>query len=177
MQVNYGKHAKAKYMHRAAFNSDGFQNKWMANVFKTSRWPMLLILADANAFNTSEAYNGGALRPSEGRRPHLGNPLYAPLVLKALASASIKSIGHPLVLKALAIHLFLKPPATTCFKSFPGDTVEFVLEVSKLHTHTFLPACSCGRAGEIDFFAFRGRYLRLCHIICERAHLLSPRLA
>ena len=39
------------------------------------------------------------------RRPHLGNSLYALLVLKALASASIKSIGHPLVLKALAIHL------------------------------------------------------------------------
>ena len=31
---------------------------------------------------------------------------YAPLVLKAVASASIKSIGNPLVLKALAIHLF-----------------------------------------------------------------------
>ena len=35
-----------------------------------------------------------------------GNSLYALLVLQALASASIKSIGHPLVLKALAIHLF-----------------------------------------------------------------------
>ena len=34
-----------------------------------------------------------------GRRPHLGNPLYAPLVLKALASASIKSIGHHLFQK------------------------------------------------------------------------------
>ena len=38
-----------------------------------------------------------------------GNSLYAPLILKALASASIKSIGHPLVLKALAIHLCCKP--------------------------------------------------------------------
>ena len=36
------------------------------------------------------------------RRPP---PLYALLVLKALASASIKSIGHPLVLKALGNHL------------------------------------------------------------------------
>ena len=43
----------------------------------------------------------------------------APLVLKAMASTGIKSIGHPLVLKALAIHLFSKPPATTCFKTFP----------------------------------------------------------
>ena len=43
---------------------------------------------------------------SEGRRPHLGNSLYAPLVLKALASASIKSIGHPLVSKALGNYLF-----------------------------------------------------------------------
>ena len=31
-----------------------------------------------------------------GRRPHLGNSFYALLVLKALASASIKSIGHHL---------------------------------------------------------------------------------
>ena len=96
---------------------------------------MLLILAEANAFNTSGAYNGGGLRPPEGRRPHLGNSLYALLILKALASAGIKSIGHraarhagrawglvwlsdvwlsddlaaclaPLVLKALATHLF-----------------------------------------------------------------------
>ena len=35
------------------FNSDGFGNKWMANTFKTSGWPMLLILAEANALNTS----------------------------------------------------------------------------------------------------------------------------
>ena len=87
--------------------------------FETSGWPMLLIPAEANALNTSGACN------EFGRRPHLGRggrrppPLYALLVLKALASASIKSIGHPLVLKALAIHLFQKPPATTCFKSFP----------------------------------------------------------
>ena len=46
-------------------------------------------------------------RPKLGRRP-MGNSLYAPLVLKALASASIKSIGHPLVLKALCNYLFLK---------------------------------------------------------------------
>ena len=69
---------------------------------------MLLILAEANAFNARGAYNGFPF----GRRPHLGRggrrppPLYGPLVLKALASASIKSIGHPLALKALAIHLF-----------------------------------------------------------------------
>ena len=43
-----------------------------------------------------------------GRQPHLGNSLYAPLVLKALASASIKSIGHPFVLKALGNYLFKK---------------------------------------------------------------------
>ena len=70
---------------------------------------MLSILAEANAFNTSGAYNGGGLRPplpKWGGRPHLGNSLYAPLVLKALASASMESIGHPLVLKALVIHLF-----------------------------------------------------------------------
>ena len=38
---------------------------------------------------------------------HLGNSLYAPLVLKALASASIKSIGHRLALKALAAGTYL----------------------------------------------------------------------
>ena len=72
----------------------------MTNAFKTSGWAMLLILAAANVFNTSGAYNEGGLRPPQmgpaafGRRPHLENSLYAPLVLKALASASIKSIGH-----------------------------------------------------------------------------------
>ena len=35
----------------------GFQNKWMANAFKTSEWPMLLLLAEANAFNASETYH------------------------------------------------------------------------------------------------------------------------
>ena len=69
---------------------------------------MLLILAEATTFNTSGAYYNEFPK----RRPHLGRggrrptPLYAPLVFKALASASVKSIGHPLVLKALAIHLF-----------------------------------------------------------------------
>ena len=29
----------------------------MANAFKTNGWPMLLILAEANVSNTSEAYN------------------------------------------------------------------------------------------------------------------------
>ena len=48
-----------------------------------------------------------------------GRPHYAPLVFKALASASIKSIGHPLGLEALGNYLFQKPPATTCFESFP----------------------------------------------------------
>ena len=57
---------------------------------------------------------------AEGRRPHLGRggrrppPLYAPLVLKALASASIKSIattcfksiGHSSELKAAGNYLF-----------------------------------------------------------------------
>ena len=57
---------------------------------------MLLILAEANASNTSGAYNEFPISAQ----------LYAPLVLKALASASIKSISHPLVLQALAIHLF-----------------------------------------------------------------------
>ena len=78
---------------------------------------MLLILAEANAFKTSGAYNEF---PKWGRRPKAAGPisfwggavggrphnLYAPLVLKSWASASIKRIGHPLVLKALAIHLF-----------------------------------------------------------------------
>ena len=72
----------------------------MANAFKTSGWPMLLILAEANAFNTSGAYNEF---PKWGRRPFGEGrpPLYAPLVLKALASPM-----PPLVLKALATHLF-----------------------------------------------------------------------
>ena len=83
----------------------------MANAFKTSGWPMLLILAEANAFNTSGAYNEF---PKWGRRPKAAGPfgegrpplLYAPLVLKALASASIKSIGHPLVLETRGNYLF-----------------------------------------------------------------------
>ena len=63
---------------------------------------MLLILAESNAFDTSGAYHEF---PKWGRRPKAAGPiwrgaargrppLYAPLVLKALASASIKSIGH-----------------------------------------------------------------------------------
>ena len=36
---------------------------------------------------------------------HLGNSLYAPLVLKALASASIKSIGHLLVILLHIAHM------------------------------------------------------------------------
>ena len=35
----------------------------MANAFKTSGWPILLILAEANAFDASGAYNEGGLRP------------------------------------------------------------------------------------------------------------------
>ena len=40
----------------------------------TSGWPMLLILADANAFNTSGAYKELLKKgpAAEGRRPHLG---------------------------------------------------------------------------------------------------------
>ena len=64
---------------------------------------MLLILAEADAFNTSGAYDVGGLRPplpKWGRRPSAAGPIwgihYAPLVLKALASARIKSIGHHL---------------------------------------------------------------------------------
>ena len=76
---------------------------------------MLLKYAEANAFLIMAEHimrGRPAAAPPQmgpaafGRRPHLGNSLYALLVLKALASASIKSIGHPLVLKALAIHLF-----------------------------------------------------------------------
>ena len=66
----------------------------MANVFCKNGWPMLLEYAEANALNTSEAHNGGGLG-----RPHLGNSLCAPLVLKALASAYLKSIGHPFCFK------------------------------------------------------------------------------
>ena len=68
---------------------------------------MLLILVEGNAFNTSGAYNEF---PKWGRRPKAAGPppLYAPLVLKALAAASIKSIGH---------YLFNKHWPTTCFKS------------------------------------------------------------
>ena len=70
---------------------------------------MLLILAESNAFNTSGAYNEF---PKWDQRPKAAgpiwgaSPLYAALVLKALASASIKRIGHPLVLTVLVIHLF-----------------------------------------------------------------------
>ena len=73
--------------------------------FQNHGWPLLLKYAEANAFDTSGAHNGGGLRPAVppqkgpaavGRRPHLGNSLCAPLVLKVLASASIESIGHPL---------------------------------------------------------------------------------
>ena len=51
----------------------------MTNAFKTSGWPMLLILAEANAFNTSGAYNGGGLRPplpKWGRRPSAAGPIW-----------------------------------------------------------------------------------------------------
>ena len=34
----------------------------MTNALKTSGWPMLFVLAEANAFNTIGAYNGGDLR-------------------------------------------------------------------------------------------------------------------
>ena len=57
----------------------GFQNKWMTNAFKTSGWPMLLILAEANAFKPSGAYNGGGLRPplpKWGRRPSAAGPIW-----------------------------------------------------------------------------------------------------
>ena len=49
----------------------------MANAFKTSGWPMLLILAEANAFNTGGAYNGGGLRPSpNGAGPSAAGPIW-----------------------------------------------------------------------------------------------------
>ena len=74
---------------------------------------MLLILAEAHALILAEHIMGAASGRSPqmgpaafGRRPLLGNSLYAPLVLKALASASTKSIGRPLALKALDNYLF-----------------------------------------------------------------------
>ena len=72
---------------------------------------MLLILAEANAFNTSGAYNEF---PKWGQQPiWRGWPEAAPIIcsasIRASSSASIKSIGHPFVLKALVIHLFQKP--------------------------------------------------------------------
>ena len=54
------------------------------------------------AFGRPSPNGAAGLRPPA----HLGISLYAPLELKALASTSIKSIGQPLALKALAIHLF-----------------------------------------------------------------------
>ena len=62
----------------------------MANAFKTSGWPMLLILAEATAFNTSRAYNEPQMgTAAEGRWPHLRRAEAAPIV----RSAGIKSIG------------------------------------------------------------------------------------
>ena len=55
-----------------------------------------------------------------GRSGRMPLPLYAPLVLKTLASASIKSIGHPLVLKALANYLFYKPSELKAALYFNG---------------------------------------------------------
>ena len=57
---------------------------------------MLLKYAEANAFNTRAAHNGVG-DGAGGLRPHLGNSRCAPLVLKALASAYFKSIGHPFI--------------------------------------------------------------------------------
>ena len=50
--------------------------------------------------------NGGG---AAGGRPHYILRITFSASIKALASASIKSIGHPLVLNALAIHLFQMP--------------------------------------------------------------------
>ena len=61
----------------------------LVQYFKTSLWPMLLILAEANAFNTSGAYNGG--RPSPNGAGGLRPP--APFGEFIICSASIKSIG------------------------------------------------------------------------------------
>ena len=33
--------------------TQSLENKWMANALKTSGWPMLMILAEANAYDTS----------------------------------------------------------------------------------------------------------------------------
>ena len=83
----------------------GFYNKWMANAFKTNGWPMLLKYVEANAFNTSRAYNES---PIWGRRPKA-----APII----CSSSIKSIGHRSFLTALTTHLFEKDWPSTYYKS------------------------------------------------------------
>ena len=80
----------------------------MANAFRTSGWPMLLILAEANAFIPAEYIMRAASgRPSPNGAGGL-RPL-APFGEFIICSASIKSIGHPLVLKALGNYLFQKP--------------------------------------------------------------------
>jgi hypothetical protein len=70
-------------------------------MLRKNGWPMLLKYAEANAFNTSGAYNEfPKWGVAEGGRPHLGwggqtpPSLCAPLASKALASAYFKSIGQ-----------------------------------------------------------------------------------
>ena len=58
----------------------------MANAFKTSGWPMLLMLAEANALNTSGGYNEFPRPPAPFGE---GRPEATPIIW----SASIKSIG------------------------------------------------------------------------------------
>ena len=63
---------------------------------------MPLIVEVANAENTSGPHNEGrppAAPPKMGaaafgRRPHFGNSLCGPLVFSALATSTIKGIGH-----------------------------------------------------------------------------------
>ena len=65
----------------------------LANAFKTGGWPMFLIQAEGNAFNTSGAYNGGG--PNGGFIIHKYGP-----------PTRFKSMGHPLVLKVAGNYLF-----------------------------------------------------------------------
>ena len=64
----------------------------MANAFKTSGWPTLLIQAEMLVILAEHI---------------MGSAPFGEFII-IICSASIKSIGHSLVLKALATHLFKK---------------------------------------------------------------------